>query len=275
MSSPPPGRHRAHQHRSSRRRHPVVRTALLAGSLTLLGSGAAGWQLSDDQPAADASLGSSAGASVDALSEGARSDLSRPASTRPQKVRSTDKTLQVRVPETGSGAFTIAPGSGPRTPGREPTLTYQVEIERDLPFRSGSVARTVDETLQSPRGWSSEGDDILARVDGSGDIRVVLATPSTADALCAPLETRGRLSCRNGRDVVINAWRWVNGGPGYERNIDAYRQYVVNHEVGHALGYPHVRCPSPDVLAPVMLQQTLGLDGCRPNPWPAAVDLVD
>jgi hypothetical protein len=74
---------------------------------------------------------------------------------------------------------------------------------------------------------------------------------------------------------VINAWRWVNGGPGYERNIDAYRQYVVNHEVGHALGYPHVRCPSPDVLAPVMLQQTLGLDGCRPNPWPAAVDLVD
>jgi hypothetical protein len=45
---------------------------------------------------------------------------------------------------------------------------------------------------------------------------------------------------------------------------------VVDHETGHWLGHPHLSCGGRGRLAPVMMQQSKGLDGCRHNPWPLA-----
>lgn len=174
-----------------------------------------------------------------------------------------------RIPEWGPGTFEIA-GAPPA--GSAAGLTYRVEVERGLPFSTQDVARFVEATLTDKRGWAAQHQFVL--VDGHADLRIVLATPETTDDLCAPLETDGRLSCRNGDDVVLNAWRWQFGADGYAGDLEAYRRYVVNHETGHALGYPHVGCPGPGEIAPVMLQQTKGLEGCKPNPWPARVDLA-
>ena len=43
---------------------------------------------------------------------------------------------------------------------------------------------------------------------------------------------------------------------------------VVNHEVGHALGFGHAFCRRRGGLAPVMQQQSKALGGCLRNPWP-------
>ncbi|CAN5484272.1 hypothetical protein BH09ACT12_BH09ACT12_23930 [soil metagenome] len=67
---------------------------------------------------------------------------------------------------------------------------------------------------------------------------------------------------------MLNAWRWLNGADAYEGNLNDYRRYLVNHEVGHALGKAHVGCPGSGLPAPVMMQQTKGLGECSANPWP-------
>lgn len=272
------GRHRAHRRGGQRRAVPsgvprLVRFMALAGALLITVVAIAGWVRVDratearsrpnPEPVVPSSAPSPTAADVPAPARSSElGSLSRPAA----------QPSSVAIPEAGSGRLVVA--SGGRPTGRDGQVSYRVEVERELPFAARAVARAVEATLSDPRGWGVDGRHDLVRVDGSSDLRIVLVTPHTADELCAPLDTGGRLSCRKGAYVVINAWRWRHGAPGYRGNLPGYRRYVVNHEVGHALGYPHTPCPEPGALAPVMLQQTLGLDGCRPNPWPDAVDLA-
>ena len=173
----------------------------------------------------------------------------------------------VEIPAEGTGGFAVATG-GTDQVGTGRLIRYTVEVEAGLPFTPAEIAGAVDATLADPRGWTALGDHAFQRTEAGGDLRVLLATPATTDALCAPLRTRGEVSCRTGALVVINARRWADGVESYGDALDAYREYVVNHEVGHALGFGHVTCPGAGEPAPVMLQQTYGLDGCLPNPWP-------
>jgi Protein of unknown function (DUF3152) len=171
------------------------------------------------------------------------------------------------VDATGPGRFTVVPG--PAAPPAAPMLVrYTVEVEQGLTLTPAGVAEFVDATLADKRSWGAAGHT-FRRTASDGDLRILLATPGTVDRLCAPLDTQGEVSCRNQGLVVLNARRWLLGAPAYGPDVLNYRRYVVNHEVGHFLGHGHVRCPGPGRYAPVMLQQTLGLDGCRPNPWPS------
>jgi hypothetical protein len=172
-----------------------------------------------------------------------------------------------RVPDVGSQKFRIAAGASPRTGRAGELIRYRVEVEVEVPFDADVFARDVDRTLGDRRSWTKTGLYSFQRNE-SGPLRIVLATPETTDRLCAPLETRGEVSCRNGNVVAVNALRWSRGARTYGNDIKSYRAYVINHEVGHSLGLPHVPCPAHAARAPVMLQQTLGLDGCDANPWP-------
>jgi len=129
----------------------------------------------------------------------------------------------------------------------------------------------VDVTLANSASWTGgQGQWSLSRVDGVADFVIRLATPATVDKVCATsgLDTRGYVSCRSGHLVMINLDRWMTAVPDYRGDVARYRQYVVNHEVGHQLGYGHQTCPGAGRPAPVMQQQTFGLHGCRANGWP-------
>ena len=82
------------------------------------------------------------------------------------------------------------------------------------------------------------------------------------------MRTNGIFSCRNGDSLWLNSDRWTGAVDDWASSLEEYRQYLVNHEMGHFLGFGHVGCPGAGELAPVMMQQTKGIGDCAPNSWP-------
>ncbi|HEY5248611.1 MAG TPA: DUF3152 domain-containing protein, partial [Dermatophilaceae bacterium] len=169
-----------------------------------------------------------------------------------------------------TGLYARAPGGTARH-GSGALRTYRVEVEEGTLQSVTAFAAAVDATLASREGWAGQGVWSFQRADVEDvDFVIRLATPGSVDEVCAVagLETNGYVSCRSGRFVMINLDRWVTAVPDYRGDVALYRQYVVNHEVGHQLGHGHEACPGPGLPAPVMQQQTLGLKGCLANGWP-------
>lgn len=171
----------------------------------------------------------------------------------------------------GTGTLERVAGSGPGS-GDGASRRYVVEVEDGLPVNRAAFAAEVERTLADPRGWTRGGAVAVRRVDsGPVSFKVTLASPETTDALCAPHDTHGRLSCARGDRAILNVRRWLEGARSYGDDLAGYRRYLVNHEVGHALGYAsHGSCPRRGEPAPAMMQQTRGLGGCSPSPWPTA-----
>jgi Protein of unknown function (DUF3152) len=175
--------------------------------------------------------------------------------------------------ELGAGTVSVVDGTSV-VYGSGPLRRFVVEVEDGIGVDPTTFAAAVETTLSDSRSWGGGGRMSFQRVgvaEAAGsqyDFRVSLVSPGNMEKYCPGVGTGGYTSCRYGERAVINLARWATAVPHYDGDIETYRHYVVNHEVGHALGNGHVDCPGPGQVAPVMLQQTLGLDGCVKNAWP-------
>jgi hypothetical protein len=158
----------------------------------------------------------------------------------------------------------------------------------------------VEAVLSDPRSWAGHrwnGQLVALQRVGSGyhgeiDFHLTLTSAKTVRDICGyeyELETSCYLhegaawarkpdrTLRADR-VIVNELRWTHGATAYIGDLDAYRTYLINHEVGHALGHQHAHACLPDGLAPAMMEQSIGLISatahgrkhkmCKPNPWP-------
>ena len=196
---------------------------------------------------------------------------SAPSSAVPSEATPTTQTEALIVPDAGPGTFEESTVSVDSSTDRGRLYRFDVRVEKGLDLDPDTIGRALEKTLDDPRSWRSTGRVRFALVPAGedADLHAYLVTPGTTDRLCAPLLTRGEVSCRAGDKVVLNAKRWVFGAEAFGPDVAEYRQYLANHEFGHALGHSHVGCPRTGRPAPVMLQQTKGLQGCTANPWPS------
>lgn len=170
-------------------------------------------------------------------------------------------------PQAGAGTFKVVPGTTQRVGNGGKLYTYTIEVEDgiDLTPYGGvdSFGRLVDSTLADPRGWAGTGQVSVQRVDGDAkpDIRFTLGTPDTLHRpdYCG-YSIKYESSCwrRSEKRVMINIARWVRGALAFGGDIGSYREYAINHEIGHAFGQGHVGCAEEGGLAPVMMQQSFG-----------------
>ncbi|MET7820918.1 DUF3152 domain-containing protein [Micromonospora zamorensis] len=183
------------------------------------------------------------------------------------------------VPSAGTGGFGYDARSGPVLGRAGELRRYRVAVESGSNEDAAEFALAVQTALAGPGSWVDSGRLRLQQVPGAAprDFTVYLATARTAGRMCADggvdIRVGGRpyTSCRAPGQVIINLDRWRLSVPHFVSAgvpLAVYRTYVVNHEVGHQLGHRHERCPGAGRPAPVMMQQTLFLNGCRVNQWP-------
>lgn len=266
-----------------RRRRRTLGVLVLSGVVLALvvsrcgGDGAAGVATTgrSSSGAAGSTTATSTGATAGATTSGTTAGSSSAAS------RTTGKTATpVPVTQRGAGTFTFfeVPAADTASTGR--SVTYTVQVENGIGGDGRSLAAVVQHTLVDQRGWQTQLPVHFVHLtaeqveDGrKPDIVVTFASPDTVDKLCSPAQTNGEVSCANAGRAVLNYLRWQRGVPYYPNDLAEYREYMVNHEVGHLLGFGHRTCPGAGKPAPVMQQQTLGLHGCTKDPWPHHDDL--
>lgn len=153
-------------------------------------------------------------------------------------------------------------------------VSYTIATRGTITADVDEFATQVNETLNSPLGWSRLGVS-FGRVESGGQFIVWLSDANQMTSFSAS-GCDAMVSCTVGNNVIINQTRWLNGSDAWNNaggSLRNYRHMVVNHETGHWLGHGHEYCAGSGQDAPVMQQQTIDLQGCKPNPWPLANEL--
>ncbi|MEL7156397.1 MAG: DUF3152 domain-containing protein [Actinomycetota bacterium] len=248
-----------------------ARTATAADGTTTSGGDVATGTAPGQSPEAAAPGSTTDTSNTTSLADGTNSDTSgndddadAPASTADGIASDTQAT----------GTEATGAGPGEADDAEAPVVGEEIVIRLRLDRRVSDQATDgfdalVRAVLVDERGWTRAGFRFVFD-DTDFDYTVVLAEGPDVDALCLPYDTFGRFSCQIGPAVALNADRWRTAVDSWPASLDEYRTMLVNHEVGHLLGqhHPADRCPAAGEPAPVMAQQSSGVEPCRANPWP-------
>lgn len=154
------------------------------------------------------------------------------------------------------------------------TFTYSIATKGTITTDVKAFKQQVNQTLNDPRGWSRL-NLTFNEVPSGGNLTYYLSNSADITSF-SPSGCSNLWSCTVGNTVIINQDRWLSGTDSWNNaggNLQDYRSMVINHETGHWLGHNHLHCSGPGQVAPVMSQQSIDLEGCKPNAWPLDSEL--
>lgn len=156
-------------------------------------------------------------------------------------------------------------------------------IDNDVPKSSCTkypyVANLITKTLSDTRGWKKHGyifHQLMPSVGGmyrkdlakkQRTFHIRLSTNETIHKVCG-FKDLSCASMQNDKNMYMNAKLWIENSENARMHILDYRRYVINHEIGHLLGFYHDTCSkNKDEECSIMYQQTISKGCCKPNPW--------
>jgi hypothetical protein len=153
------------------------------------------------------------------------------------------------------------------------TITYCVlgrgaGTDAELP----RLKETLANVYADSRGWSLSGQVAFQYTASGCDFTVWMASPDQMSSFGTICDSYWNCEAENSVVVNMDRWlymtpRWIASGHG---GVSEYRTMLINHETGHMLGFGHSTCPAAGQPAPVMMQESISLDGCTFNIWPLA-----
>lgn len=188
---------------------------------------------------------------------------------------------QIKAPDVQSPAWlraqdaaAAAAAQAAKTPSSSKTVNYSISTKGVLSADVNEFRSQISATLNDSRGWAQLGVS-FREVASGGSFVLVLSEASQVPSF-SPTGCSAEYSCRVGQYVIINQDRWLGATPSWNNaggSIREYRHMVINHEAGHWLGHGHQSCGGAGQPAPLMLQQSIDLQGCTFNAWPLGSEL--
>jgi hypothetical protein len=140
------------------------------------------------------------------------------------------------------------------------TYSYCVSLRGVSDAELSGFQNKIASVLNAASGWSLDNRVAFVKVDSGCNFRVWLSDASQMPSFGAICDSMW--SCAVSPNVIINYDRWRNASTAWNNaggSLEDYRAMVINHEVGHWLGFGHLNCGGAGQLAPVMQQQSINL----------------